>query len=397
VSALRLRWILLRGALGFAAMAVAIALCEIVLRVVSPGYSPLFLDIYRMEDGEVVGLRPGITREHLTSEWRVKVAINREGLRDRAMPLPDDGGRVLALGDSFAFGWGVELEQSYLFLAEESLRSDRVRIIKAGIPGTGTSDQLRWLRKHGEEYSPRLVVLSLFVGNDFVDVQMGGVPAQFTVRDGLMVKKALSEEGRSGPWLYELKERLKVSSLVAQRLAQAVWVLEDLLLRPEQKVNPGLNAEDRWLWEFVKVHLREHPPETVRGIELTLESLDETLDWCEQHGADLLLLVIPRSIQIYEWELDKWKQAYHLDSRDLDLDRPQHLLADWASRNSVALLDLLPSFRDHHRENPQERLFFYPNAHMNPNGHRLTASLLTEAIRRKLPPRPRSDGFRRDP
>ena len=351
---------------------------ELVLRVLSPGYSPLFLDIYALNDSGVLTLRPGIARRHVTAEWDVHVTINRDGLRDREAPVSDGGGRVVVIGDSLAFGWGVELEESFSFVAEERLKGHGVRVIKAGVPGTGPNDQLRWLQARGETHEPDVVVASLFVGNDFSDVQFGGVPAQFTVRDGLMVKRPLDDESVS--WLYEAKEKLKRSSLLAQYAAQLLWTWEREHVAIHERTNPGLSAGDRWLWEFFQIHLKDAPQETQRSFEGTCAVLDGIDAWSRQRGAAMLLLVIPRSFQVYPWELEQWTASFQLSDEKLDLDRPQRVLTDWAQRRGVAILDLLPLLREHAARHPEDRAYFYPNAHMNATGHRLTGEWLAEGL-----------------
>jgi len=376
------RWksLLVNLSLLLGSLALSLILCEAILRLVAQDDSPLSMDIYQLDPYDQVSLKPNVTRRHFTREWNVTVAINSEGLRDRTSPVPDTRGRILALGDSFAFGWGVELPETYLYLAEEQLRSEAIRVIKAGIPGTGTTDQLHWLRQYGGTYAPRLVIVSLFVGNDFTDVQMGGVKKQFTIKDGLMVRRALDGTERSSS-AREAIEKLKRTSLLAQRLAQVLWYLQNTFVAPQNRSNPGLNAVDRWLWEFAKVHLRQPPPETVEAFARTRTALDDIHQWCRQNNAEMLLLVQPRSMQIYDWELAKWKEAYRLNDEALDLDRPQRFLADWAAEKHVAILDLLPDFRAYQKSPSAKRLYFYPDTHMNRIGNQLTGALLVKRLK----------------
>jgi len=276
------------------------------------------------------------------------------------------------------FGWGVELEEAFPAVAERRLAPAGSQIVKAGIPGTGTSDQAWWLERYGAEYRPQTVVVGLYVGNDFVDVQMGGVPEQFAVADGLMVRREL---GRGeGSALRGFTERLKRSSMVAQQLAQAVWAYERAFTRPEERPNPGLTAGDQWLWEFAKVHLRQLPPETERAIAQTLEQLDRIARWTAAHSAQLVLVVIPHSSQVYPWQLELMQRAYSLKDEDLDLDRPQRVLAEWAAAAGARLCDVLPAFRERAGSRPDERLFFYPNNHLNAGGHQLAGELLARTL-----------------
>lgn len=94
--------------------------------------------------------------------------------------------------------------------------------------------------------------------------------------------------------------------------------------------------------------------------------------------SEMLLLVQPRSMQIYDWELAKWKEAYRINDEALDLDRPQRFLADWAAEKHVAILDLLPEFRAYQKSHSAERLYFYPDSHMNRIGNQLTGVLLAK-------------------
>lgn len=360
-------------------LAVGLALLEGGLRLFLPGQSPLYLDIYRLDGHGLLGLRPGVTRRHVAAKWDVTVAINAEGLRDHARAMPDRNGRILALGDSQQFGWGVELSQAYLAIAEEGLAKAAVRVVKAGIPGTGTSDQAQWLQAYGDNYSPKLVVVSFFAGNDFVDAQMGGAALQFTVQDGLMVRRSIGK-GKNRR-LAAAKDWLKRSSVLAQLVAQQVWAIERRFLSAKEQDIPGLTIQDQWVWEFFKIHLRQLPSETKEGIDSGLQALDKIHEWTKQRDIPLVLIVIPRSFQVYEWDLAKWQNAYRLTSEQLDLDRPQRVLKEWASARSVSVLDLLPGFREYHRAHPDDMLYFHPDTHLNTRGHRLAGTLVLEYLR----------------
>ena len=222
------RWklVLIKLSLVVGSVIFSLILGEVTLRLFSSGYSPLFLNFYRLDDDGILTLIPNIERRHLTGEFDVTVTTNSEGLRDRSSPVKGENGTILGIGDSMAFGMGVELDQSFYYLAEEALRPSAIRFVKAGIPATGTIDQLKWLQHYGDRYNPRVIVLSFCVFNDFTDNQVGGVPAQFTVRDGVLtgIKKSRNNEPAAGSyrWRWEMQQELKRSSLLAQKAAE-VW------------------------------------------------------------------------------------------------------------------------------------------------------------------------------
>ena len=86
----------------------------------------------------------------------VEVAINSRGLREREA-TPGLGKRILLLGGSVAFGWGVEAEQTWGRRLEEFL--PEVETINAGVGGYGTPQQLRYLREEGFALAPDAVFL----------------------------------------------------------------------------------------------------------------------------------------------------------------------------------------------------------------------------------------------
>ncbi|MEM7009566.1 MAG: hypothetical protein AAF462_10570, partial [Thermodesulfobacteriota bacterium] len=56
----------------------------------------------------------------------VMVDINSDGLRDKEYPVErGDEYRIIFLGDSLTFGWGVENEETFATLIEEDLNTKR--------------------------------------------------------------------------------------------------------------------------------------------------------------------------------------------------------------------------------------------------------------------------------
>lgn len=82
--------------------------------------------------------RPHSEASYQTTEFSFTASINELGFRDREFSLakPVDY-RVIAIGDSFTYGWGVGLEQSWPKVLEQNLRNTglRVEIANLGFPG----------------------------------------------------------------------------------------------------------------------------------------------------------------------------------------------------------------------------------------------------------------------
>jgi lysophospholipase L1-like esterase len=101
----------------------------------------------------------------------VPVRTNEHGWRGPAHPVtkPDHGLRILALGDSVLFGWGVEWEHTGVARLQARLRAalpDRVvEVLGTGVPGYNTAMQAAVLQHHGLPFAPDIVVVD-FVAND---------------------------------------------------------------------------------------------------------------------------------------------------------------------------------------------------------------------------------------
>ena len=365
-------------ALFLAAVLLALAAAELVVRYVFFAAPLLDLPIYRRDAQGNLLLRPGLRRRHVTRHWDVTVATNEQGWRDSSGPTPNGGTTLLGLGDSFAFGWGVELEESLFFLVEKRVNRVRAtRFVKAGVPGTGPSDQWTLLPALWERYRPSVVVLVFFVGNDFTDVQMGG-SSQFEVRDGYLRRRPLPDQPDS--WIKDVSWRLARYSRLLQWLRAAQWNWARSESNSAASPNPVPTKWDVWLREFTQVHLKSYPERTERAVHLTLDYLGRLSEFCRARSTIFALVVVPRSFQVYPEELVELKSALQLTDSELDLDRPQRILGEWARRREVLILDLLPWFRRSVGVEPNKRLFYYPDAHLNPAGHRLAAEALSSFL-----------------
>lgn len=105
-----------------------------------------------------------------TASYRdFSVRINSLGMRGAEIPTkqPDEY-RILFLGDSVAFGWGVEEDQTFVrqvgSLLSETL-GRTVRALNSGVGGYNTENEWAFLNRHGERLDPDLVAL-VYVLND---------------------------------------------------------------------------------------------------------------------------------------------------------------------------------------------------------------------------------------
>jgi len=103
----------------------------------------------------------------------VPVSINSGGLRDREFTREKPPGtyRIMMLGDSTTFGWGVRLEDTAAKFLERKLNDhlppgyDKVEVINTGVGNYDTVQEVTYYETIGRTYHPDLVVLVFFIND----------------------------------------------------------------------------------------------------------------------------------------------------------------------------------------------------------------------------------------
>lgn len=154
-----------------ASFAIPLLIVEVVLRLVDPfGVSSLEessrYHLEKIPDPDLVYKhRPGLHRIY----QGVTVTTNELGLRDR--PLERKGERefrILVLGDSVTFGWGVAEEETFVRRLEKKLALEvggTVRTVNAGVGSYNTVIEGAFFKKYVDVINPDVVIL-LYTPND---------------------------------------------------------------------------------------------------------------------------------------------------------------------------------------------------------------------------------------
>lgn len=110
---------------------------------------------------------------------------NSMGLRDNEYPFEHDNYRILALGDSFTAGVGLERSGTWPKQLEVKLRSDvnnEIEVLNGGREGTDTDWQYYYLKLRARQYKPDLVIIAFLINDCTVLCSNCGV---VTLKKGL--------------------------------------------------------------------------------------------------------------------------------------------------------------------------------------------------------------------
>ncbi len=127
-------------------------------------------------DDVVYDLRPGLNGSFKGKPVRTD-AQGLRGSRDYALVKPPGTFRIVGLGDSVMFGWGVGEAETYMQIVERRLNEHppavpaalpgrRFEVLDFGVPGYNTAMEVATYEHRAAAYAPDLVLVH-FIGNDF--------------------------------------------------------------------------------------------------------------------------------------------------------------------------------------------------------------------------------------
>lgn len=109
-----------------------------------------------------------------------EVSINSKKLRDREFAYEKASGvtRILMLGDSLTFGWGVTQDATTAKLLEVRLNDGsgprKVEVINSGVGNYNTAQEVAYFLTEGFKYQPDIVVLNYFINDAEETPRPGG-------------------------------------------------------------------------------------------------------------------------------------------------------------------------------------------------------------------------------
>lgn len=218
------------------------------------------------DDRIIYTLKPNLDLQFI----RANVKTNSCGMRspERSVAKPKNTYRIALLGDSFAFGWGVEQPQSFAQILEDTLNRSsngfpRYEVLNFGVPGYSTFQEVALFKERGLQFEPD-AVLVYFVQNDF------GMP--FFIRDisgggGILSSIKVVQLGRQFLKPGEIDRQMRNTGLDPYRaFAELDQVCKDEGMRCFLTINPRKSETS----DFAKL-------QRLRGLGIKFIPLRESL------------------------------------------------------------------------------------------------------------------------
>jgi lysophospholipase L1-like esterase len=185
------RAVVSRALLAVGAIVATLGLAELAARLAEPRWHPVGQAAsWRYDPTLGWAHRAGAEGRFRSPHWNVGVRINEQGLRDveHAYAKPPGARRLLLLGDSFGWGYGVEQDRGVA--AVLAARCPDLEVINSSVSGYSTDQEYLYWRDEGRRYGPD-IVLVLFHENDIPGDSLhrmyGYEKPQFRVERGELV------------------------------------------------------------------------------------------------------------------------------------------------------------------------------------------------------------------
>jgi len=321
-------------------LTLSLGLTELAVRWLAP-QPQSWLSIYRRHPAlPFHAFQPDARAEIETSETRWRVITDADGFRVGETRAEAGACTSLWLGDSFAFGHGVDFDESWVGLLQA--RAPAVRQVDSAVPGYGPVQYravFDWLLERGVR--PDTAIVAIYVGNDF--------------HDCVWDKDAPVNEGVLGH-RRDLKSFLK-THLQLYRLATSVYHRLAPTEDEYRHVLAELADPEAWTREPLSVALATFERE-----------MKELQVLAREHGVELRFLVIPTRDAVAA--VRAGATATEGSTPLLPVEKAGRVLADLGA-------DFLDATSPLARAGGEE-LYFPFDGHLTPEGNRIVADALLE-------------------
>jgi lysophospholipase L1-like esterase len=326
-------------------------LSEIFLRIFLPQIFEIHPPgMYTADPEAGYVLTPGFHGTIKRAEFEITFQVGPSGLRGKEPESRRSNTyRILTLGDSQAFGFGVTDKETFAYQLEAKLQKQypdiNVQVLNAGVPGYGTADQFAFLELRGKALKPDLVIVQFLSVND---IEESRYPATTwaDVRGGMLANTSAEQApAQFLPWWRRLQDWLKNNIHLARLLSDRLGYLA-------MKWGILGNKDGFWGEDF-----------TAEEAELTANYLVAISAASRKLNAECLFLYTTGQVHVFSDKPVMLKSAGFMEAA--------------ARKANVAWINSL----DFLRRRPDKFNLYYPqDGHWTAAGHRAIAQILFDYI-----------------
>ena len=328
-------------ALLFASLLLVGLFCEGLFRLV--GLGPL--KMYQGHPTKLFELVPN--QRSFTSQNRKPIRINSQAIREDEIPLakPEGMYRIMVVGDSTTFGYGILLEDSWPKQLQRRLNEHfddfEYLVINASTSNYDMVNERIFFEETGVGYEPDMVL----VGFSLNDIRLKSGNHYAIQEDGSILPEDRAEwNGRLEKW----------------RIVKKSALLSRLYL---------IYGSVRYAWPEYR-SLKKATPEILANWERGMREYQKLLEFSQERGIEMGIVYLP--------------YRYALDEDEGEVDRPRQKFRAFEASTDAFLIDPMATLRQARRSGVE---IFPPNdpIHMNEAGMDIAAQFIFEdLVKRRL-------------
>ncbi len=340
----------------------------------------------------------GSAARYVTAEFEVTAHNNALGLRGTELSVAKSPSvkRVVALGDSFTWGWGVSDGEAWPAVLEGLLkgRGLRAEVANAGQPGADPVLYAQNARRIIPVLKPDLVIVGVLQGDDVEQLRESLSSRSKSAWVGKAIRVLL-------PNMLGLAKRLRTALNPVVEIGPSWRRQAQSVLRRMSEDEGGryatLDAEVRATFEggrlnpfFVQIALRRPDyfvaATRIEGLAvpqgIMADSLRDLAGVAAANGCEVIVVSIPYPVYVSRAELQTQRRiGFALTEQLLTSDVPDRTIQEACGRAGVPCVTVSSAFRD---RCARPELFFPLDGHLNAPGHRFLAEQLAPIIERRL-------------
>jgi len=366
-----------------------LVVAEVALRIAHIGYPSLGgkLMIFTWDPYTGVALRPG-AEGWAHTEADLYVRVNREGMhddREHSVQKPPNTYRIAVLGDSFVEAFQVPTDKAFWSVLDRqldgcpALGGKKVESLNFGVSGFGTAQELEMLRSRVWQYSPDLVLLAFFTGNDIQNnnriLQQDPYRPDYVEKDGKLVldNSFLTEPGFKSRFnsFHLFLSWAVAHSRVLQVMAAAknYWTSRNI---------DGVKPTEMGLDD--SIYHAPTDPVWQDAWHVTDDLIIAMNNEVVSHGAKFLVVTLSSSIQVDPDPTQRQQLMKRLGIPDLFY--PDFRVRDVALREHIPVETLAPMFQQYALEHSAQLHGFRGSkqGHWNEAGHELAGELIARKL-----------------
>ncbi|MFH0952865.1 MAG: hypothetical protein V1873_00895 [Verrucomicrobiota bacterium] len=310
------------------------------------------------------------------------IRTNPEGFRDRPFPPPGEPvRRVIVIGDSFVSN--ISVGDDEVFTEQMEQRLPETTVMNCGVNGYGQVQEYLLLRRLLATYRPEVVVTVVYVGNDFHDnLDQSWIrrprPWARLSAGGPDVEIVPGGEWHPAPprvrsWSDRFWRGLHLRGFVESRA--------DYFRHRLRVTGSKTRALSRYRPPELDLSRKKLSPESEEGYRVLERMLVRIVRLCKERGARCLFVVAPTEDQV---DPERWAQLlkrHRVAPSDCDPAAPDRRLVEFAGREGLDLLDLLPLLRDAAAKGTP--MYYTKEMHWTAEGNLVVADAVLDFIEAK--------------